>query len=130
MQKMIQVVDEDPDAELLEVRDEVMEMHQGGKIDIRSRYQINDLSRLRRVYTPGVAEVCLKIQKDPSLAHRFTSIPHFVAIVTDGSAVLGLGEIGPQAAMPIMEGKASLMETLACIYLGLKCWVQTSIRML
>jgi malate dehydrogenase (oxaloacetate-decarboxylating) len=53
-----------------------------------------------------------KDSKDPSLARRFTSIPHFVAIVTDGTAVLGLGDIGPQAAMPVMEGKASLMETL------------------
>jgi malate dehydrogenase (oxaloacetate-decarboxylating) len=112
MQRLTQVVDDNPDAELLEVRDEAMEMHQGGKIAIRSRYLIDDLSQLRRVYTPGVEGVCLKIQKDPSLARRFTSIQHFVAIVTDGSAVLGLGDIGPQAAMPVMEGKASLMETL------------------
>lgn len=112
MQKLTQVVDDNPDAELLEVRDEVMEIHQGGKIAIRSRYQINDISQLRRMYTPGVADVCLKIQKDPSLARRYTSIRHFVAIVTDGSAVLGLGDIGPQAAMPVIEGKASLMETL------------------
>jgi malate dehydrogenase (oxaloacetate-decarboxylating) len=89
-----------------------MEMHQGGKIAIRSRYQINTISDLRKVYTPGVAEVSLKIKNDPSLARRFTSIRHMVAIVTDGSAVLGLGDIGPLAAMPVMEGKASLMETL------------------
>ncbi len=101
-----------PDAELLEVRDEVLEMHQGGKIAIRSRYAIDSISTLRRVYTPGVAEVCLKIKEDPALARRFTAIRHFVAIVTDGTAVLGLGDIGPQAAMPVMEGKASLMETL------------------
>jgi malate dehydrogenase (oxaloacetate-decarboxylating) len=101
-----------PDVELLEVRDEVLEMHQGGKIAIRSRYDISSLSTLRRVYTPGVAEVCLKIKDDPSLARRFTSIRHLVAIVTDGTAVLGLGDIGPKAAMPVMEGKASLLETL------------------
>ncbi len=111
MENLINVVHRNPDAELLEVRDEVLEMHQGGKIAIRSRYNINTLEQLRRVYTPGVAEVCLKIQKDPSLARRFTSIPHFVAIVTDGSAVLGLGDIGPEAAMPVMEGKSALMET-------------------
>jgi len=111
MDKLINVVQQSPDAELLEIRDEVLEMHQGGKIAIRSRYKINTLGQLRRVYTPGVAEVCLKIQKDPSLAQRFTSISHFVAIVTDGSAVLGLGDIGPEAAMPVMEGKAALMET-------------------
>jgi len=100
-----------PNVELLEVRDEVLEMHQGGKIAIRSRYRIDSLEVLRRVYTPGVAEVCLKIKDDPSLARRYTAIRHFVAIVTDGTAVLGLGDIGPLAAMPVMEGKASLMET-------------------
>ena len=112
MDRLIKVVDDLEDAELLEVRDEVMEMHQGGKIAVRSRYRIDTLSQLRRVYTPGVAEVCLKIQKEPGLARRFTSINHMVAIVTDGTAVLGLGDIGPQASMPVMEGKASLMETL------------------
>ena len=111
MEKLINVVHQATDAELLEVRDEVLEMHQGGKIAIRSRYNINTLGQLRRVYTPGVAEVCLKIQENPALAQRFTSIPHLVAIVTDGTAVLGLGDIGPEAAMPVMEGKASLMET-------------------
>ncbi|MCK7540865.1 MAG: hypothetical protein MZV63_63230 [Marinilabiliales bacterium] len=69
-------------------------------------------STLRKVYTPGVAEVCLKIRDDPALARRYTSIRHLVAIVTDGTAVLGLGDIGPKAAMPVMEGKASLLETL------------------
>lgn len=111
MEKLIEVVHNAQDAELLEVRDEVLEMHQGGKIAVHSRYRINTIGQLRRVYTPGVAEVCLKIQKDPTLAERFTSIQHFVAIVTDGSAVLGLGDIGPKASMPVMEGKASLMET-------------------
>jgi malate dehydrogenase (oxaloacetate-decarboxylating) len=112
MERLVQVVNELPDAELLEVRDDVMEMHQGGKIAIRSRYQIENLSQLRRVYTPGVADVCMKIKEDPALARRFTSISHFVAIVTDGTAVLGLGDIGAKAAMPVMEGKASLMEAL------------------
>ena len=110
--RLIRIVDATPEAQLLEVRDEVLEMHQGGKIAIRSRYDISSLSTLRKVYTPGVAEVSLKIKDDPSLARRFTSIRHFVAIVTDGTAVLGLGDIGPKAAMPVMEGKASLLETL------------------
>ena len=112
LDELIGVVNAYPDADLLEVRDEVLEMHQGGKIAIRSRYTIDSLEVLRRVYTPGVADVCLKIQKEPRLARRFTAIRHFVAIVTDGTAVLGLGDIGPLAAMPVMEGKASLMETL------------------
>ena len=110
--RLVAVIGATEGAQLLEVRDEVLEMHQGGKIAIRSRYDISSLSTLRRVYTPGVAEVCLKIRDDPSLARRFTSIRHLVAIVTDGTAVLGLGDIGPKAAMPVMEGKASLLETL------------------
>ncbi len=97
---------------VIEVRDEVLELHQKGKIAIRSRYPIESLTTLRRVYTPGVAEVCLRIARDPSQARLYTSISHMVAIVTDGSAVLGLGDIGPLAAMPVMEGKAMLMETL------------------
>ena len=111
MDRLIAAAGSVPDVELLEVRDDVLEMHQGGKIAIRSRYKIDSLEVLRRVYTPGVAEVCLQIRDHPRLARRFTSIRHFVAIVTDGTAVLGLGDIGPQAAMPVMEGKASLMET-------------------
>jgi len=97
---------------IIEVRDEVLELHHKGKIAIRSRYPIDSLATLRRVYTPGVAEVCLKIAKDPSLARLYTSIGHMVAIVTDGTAVLGLGDIGAVAGMPVMEGKAMLMETL------------------
>jgi malate dehydrogenase (oxaloacetate-decarboxylating) len=110
-ERILGVVRATEEVQLLEVRDEVLEMHQGGKIAIRSRYAISSLSTLRRVYTPGVAEVSLKIRDDPALARRFTSIRHFVAIVTDGTAVLGLGDIGPLAAMPVMEGKASLLET-------------------
>lgn len=97
---------------VLEVRDEVLEVHQKGKIAIRSRYPIDSMAALRRVYTPGVAEVCMRIAKDPSLARLYTSTSHMVAIATDGTAVLGLGDIGPLAAMPVMEGKAMLMETL------------------
>ncbi|MCB0102439.1 MAG: NAD-dependent malic enzyme [Anaerolineales bacterium] len=97
---------------IIEVRDEVLELHQKGKIAIRSRYPIESLTTLRRVYTPGVAEVCMRIAKDPSQARLYTSISHMVAIVTDGTAVLGLGDIGAVAGMPVMEGKAMLMESL------------------
>ena len=112
LDRLIATVEATEGAQLIEVRDEVLEMHQGGEIAIRSRYDISSLSTLRLVYTPGVAEVSLKIRDDPSLARRYTSIRHLVAIVTDGTAVLGLGDIGPKAAMPVMEGKASLLETL------------------
>ena len=97
---------------VVDVRDEVLALHLKGKIAIRSRYPIDSLATLRKVYTPGVAEVCLKIAKDPASARLYTSTSHMIAIVTDGTAVLGLGDIGALAGMPVMEGKAMLMETL------------------
>jgi len=112
MDHVIETMRTNEGTRVLEVRDEVLQVHQKGKIAIRSRYPIDSTAMLRRVYTPGVAEVCLKIADDPELAWLYTSISHMVAIVTDGSAVLGLGDIGPLASMPVMEGKAMLMETL------------------
>ncbi len=112
MDKVIEAMRVNEGTRVLEVRDEVLALHQKGKIAIRSRYPIDSIATLRRVYTPGVAEVCLKIADDPALARLYTSISHMVAIVTDGTAVLGLGDIGPLASMPVMEGKAMLMETM------------------
>src|SRR5512142_77298 len=112
MDHVIETMRANPGTHILEVRDEVLQLHQKGKIAIRSRFPIDSIATLRRVYTPGVAEVCLKIADDPELARLYTSICHMVAIVTDGTAVLGLGDIGPLAAMPVMEGKAMLMESL------------------
>jgi malate dehydrogenase (oxaloacetate-decarboxylating) len=112
MDKVITAMRSNEGTRVLAVRDEVLELHQKGKIAIRSRYPIDSIATLRRVYTPGVAEVCLKIADDPALARLYTSVCHMVAIVTDGTAVLGLGDIGPLASMPVMEGKAMLMETL------------------
>jgi malate dehydrogenase (oxaloacetate-decarboxylating) len=111
-ERVLEAMRSNPGTVIVQVRDEVLELHQKGKIAVRSRYVIDSMTTLRRVYTPGVAEVCRKIAADPSLARLYTSISHMVAIVTDGTAVLGLGDIGPQAAMPVMEGKAMLMETL------------------
>ncbi|HSG44413.1 MAG TPA: NAD-dependent malic enzyme [Anaerolineales bacterium] len=112
MDHVIEAMRANEGTRVLAVRDEVLELHQKGKIAIRSRFPIESIATLRRVYTPGVAEVCLKIADDPALARLYTSVSHMVAIVTDGSAVLGLGDIGPLAGMPVMEGKAMLMETL------------------
>jgi malate dehydrogenase (oxaloacetate-decarboxylating) len=112
MDHVIEVMRTNEGTRVLEIRDEVLALHQKGKIAIRSRYPIDSIATLRRVYTPGVAEVCLKIADDPALARLYTSTCHMVAIVTDGTAVLGLGDIGPLASMPVMEGKAMLMETL------------------
>ncbi len=112
MDKVIEAMRDNVGTRVMEIRDEVLALHLKGKIAIRSRYPIDSIATLRRVYTPGVAEVCLKIADDPELARLYTSVSHFVAIVTDGTAVLGLGDIGPLASMPVMEGKAMLMETL------------------
>jgi malate dehydrogenase (oxaloacetate-decarboxylating) len=112
MDHVIEAMRHNEGTRVLEIRDEVLALHQKGKIAIRSRFPIDSIATLRRVYTPGVAEVCLKIADDPELARLYTSVSHMVAIVTDGSAVLGLGDIGPLASMPVMEGKAMLMETL------------------
>jgi len=112
LEYVLEAMRANPGTVVVEVRDEVLELHQKGKIAVRSRYQIDSMNTLRRVYTPGVAEVCRRIAADPSQARLYTSISHMVAIVTDGTAVLGLGDIGPQAGMPVMEGKAMLMESL------------------
>ena len=112
VERIVDAIGHLPGTKVLQVRDEVLELHQKGKIAIRSRVPLDSMATLRRVYTPGVAEVCLKIAQEPALARLYTSISHMVAIVTDGTAVLGLGDIGPLAGMPVMEGKAMLMESL------------------
>ncbi|PID15860.1 NAD-dependent malic enzyme 1 [Sporosarcina sp. P34] len=92
------------------ITDDVLQMHEGGKIHMKATHEIRSLADLRRVYTPGVASVCKTIQEDPEQANYFTGISNTVAIVTDGTAILGLGDIGPVAGMPVMEGKAVLFD--------------------
>lgn len=105
---VIEAVNKHGDARVVGTSDRVFDYHIGGKIDVRSTLRFDDLKTLRDVYTPGVARVCLAIRDDPSLARRYTAIPKTVAVVTNGTAVLGLGDIGPVAGMPVMEGKAAL----------------------
>ena len=84
-----------------------------GKIDYASKVSVQNHEDLSVVYTPGVAAPCLAIEKDPSLVRTMTGVGNLVAVVTDGSAVLGLGNIGPQAALPVMEGKCVLFKAFA-----------------
>ncbi|KAF1679753.1 NAD-dependent malic enzyme [Bacillus sp. SKDU12] len=97
------------------VSDEVLSAHECGKIQMKSKMPIRSLAELGRVYTPGVAEVCRLIEKEPEKASIYTTISNSVAIVTDGTAILGLGNIGSVAGMPVMEGKAALFDQLAGI---------------
>ncbi|MEE5991682.1 MAG: NADP-dependent malic enzyme [Oscillospiraceae bacterium] len=84
-----------------------------GKIEVVSRTKINDRESLSNAYTPGVAQPCLEIEKDPSLSYELTRRHNLVAVITDGTAVLGLGDIGALAAMPVMEGKCALFKEFA-----------------
>ncbi|RED65555.1 NAD-dependent malic enzyme [Cohnella lupini] len=98
---------------LVNVSDRTFLMHLGGKIQIQSKQPIKNRDDLSRVYTPGVAKVCLAIRDDINKAHSLTIRRNTVAVVSDGTAVLGLGDIGPHAAMPVMEGKAMLFKEMA-----------------
>ncbi|HRQ59269.1 MAG TPA: hypothetical protein PLN31_17775 [Azoarcus taiwanensis] len=88
------------------VIDEVLRIHEGGKLVHRGRLHINTQAEMREVYTPGVAKVCRAIQQEPALARRYTNAGNTVAVVSNGSRVLGLGDIGPLASLPVMEAKA------------------------
>ncbi len=99
--------------DVIEVSDRTFAMHEGGKIEVLARMPIADRDDLSMAYTPGVARVCTAIQKRPALAHELTIKKNTVAIVTDGTAVLGLGDIGPAGALPVMEGKALLFKNFA-----------------
>ncbi|MEU8250519.1 NADP-dependent malic enzyme [Nonomuraea sp. NPDC048916] len=90
--------------------DPAFALHRGGKIEIRSTIPVRDADDLSLAYTPGVARVCSAIAETPSLADDYTWVSNVVAVVSDGTAVLGLGDIGPSAAMPVMEGKALLFK--------------------
>ncbi len=101
------------DLTVRKVSDRTFLLHLGGKIEIASKVPLKTRDDLSRAYTPGVARICQAIVADPSDARRLTIKRNTVAVVTDGSAVLGLGNIGPAAALPVMEGKAALFKRFA-----------------
>ena len=107
-----------PDVKVLSASDRIFLLHLGGKIQVQSKFPITTRNVLSMVYTPGVGRVSQAIAKDKTKAYAFTSKSNTVAVVTDGSAVLGLGNLGPEAALPVMEGKAMLFKEFA----GIDAW--------
>ena len=98
-------------------KEQALKMHAKwrGKLSIESKAKVTNREELAIAYTPGVAEPCLEIARDENLAYEYTGKGNLVAVITDGSAVLGLGDIGPSAGMPVMEGKCALFKTFANI---------------
>lgn len=107
-----------PDVRVRKVSDRTFLLHLGGKLEVVPKVPLRHRDDLSRAYTPGVARVCLAIAENPDDARRLTIKRNTVAVVTDGSAVLGLGNIGPAAALPVMEGKAALFKQFA----GVDAW--------
>jgi len=106
-------ISKNPNLNVRKVSDRTFLLHLGGKIEVSSKVQLKTRDDLSRAYTPGVARISQAIAKDPSDLRRLTIKRNAVAVVTDGSAVLGLGNIGPGAALPVMEGKAALFKRFA-----------------
>src|SRR5204863_1995885 len=100
---------------VVNVSDRTFLMHLGGKIEIKNKVPVRTRDDLSMVYTPGVARVCLAIRDDRERAFSLTIKQNRVAVVTDGTAVLGLGDIGPEAALPVMEGKAMLFKEFGSV---------------
>jgi malate dehydrogenase (oxaloacetate-decarboxylating) len=107
-----------PGVKVRKVSDRTFLLHLGGKLEVMPKVPLKHRDDLSRAYTPGVARVCLAIAKNPADARRLTIKRNTVAVVTDGSAVLGLGDIGPAAALPVMEGKAALFKQFG----GVDAW--------
>jgi malate dehydrogenase (oxaloacetate-decarboxylating) len=112
---IVQAVKALPDIKVIDVYDRTFNLHRGGKISINSRIQLKSVSDLAMAYTPGVGRVCRAIAENPDDVYNFTIKRNTVAIVTDGSAVLGLGNLGAEASLPVMEGKAMLFKEFAGI---------------
>ena len=112
-ERITAAISENPLLTVRKVSDRTFLLHLGGKIEVTSKVPLKTRDDLSRAYTPGVARISQAIAADPSDARRLTIKRNTVAVVTDGSAVLGLGNIGPEAALPVMEGKAALFKRFA-----------------
>ncbi len=112
-QEIVDVVVDLTDVDVIDHYDRTFRMHEGGKVEVLPLCPVGDRDDLSMAYTPGVARVCSAIAEDEALADEYTIRKNTVAIVSDGTAVLGLGDIGPKAAMPVMEGKALLFKAFA-----------------
>nr|MBP6322601.1 NAD-dependent malic enzyme [Fusobacteriaceae bacterium] len=97
---------------MLDVYQKSLKLHEenAGKIEVISKVRVTNNEELSLAYSPGVAQPCLEIQKNPNDSYKYTSRGNLIAVITDGTAVLGLGDIGPAAAMPVMEGKCILLK--------------------
>lgn len=113
--RIVEAVKALPDVTFIHLSDRTFLLHLGGKIEVKSKIAIQTRADLSRAYTPGVARVCTAIAEDPSKVFNLTIKRNTIAVVTDGTAVLGLGDIGPAAALPVMEGKAMLFKEFAGI---------------
>ncbi|WP_293148997.1 MULTISPECIES: malic enzyme-like NAD(P)-binding protein [unclassified Microcoleus] len=114
-EEIVQAVKALPNIKVIDVYDRTFNLHRGGKISVESKISLKRQSDLAMAYTPGVARICTAIANDPQQVYNLTIKQNTVAIVTDGSAVLGLGNLGPEAALPVMEGKAMLFKEFAGI---------------
>ncbi|MFM7576736.1 MAG: NAD-dependent malic enzyme, partial [Microcystaceae cyanobacterium] len=114
-ERIVEAIQALPDIQLLTYSDRTLDLHLGGKITIGSRIPLTAQSDLAMAYTPGVGRICKMIAHDPTQVFNLTIKGNTVAVVTDGSAVLGLGNLGPEAALPVMEGKAMLFKEFAGI---------------
>lgn len=114
-EKIVDTLNAIDDLHILKVSDRTFDLHRGGKIHIHSRLPLHSQSELAMAYTPGVGRICKAIAQDPQEVYSLTIKNNTVAVVTDGSAVLGLGNLGPEAALPVMEGKAMLFKEFAGI---------------
>lgn len=114
-EQIVQAIKALPEIKLLDVYDRTFNLHRGGKISISGKISLSSQSDLAMAYTPGVGRICTAIAQDPEQGYTLTIKQNTVAVVTDGSAVLGLGNLGPIAALPVMEGKAMLFKEFAGI---------------